>query len=278
VVSDVAGNPVPNATVVFKWFSNTFSKGVYVWGGTAWTPSVAQICASEDVNGDGILRPGLDKNGDGQLTPGNFATLPATATTDANGLATIQLVYPKNYANWNTITLIATVKVGASESSASVPNFRLPVAAGDVSDQSTAPPGKPTTRDAFTLTTVTTTTTSTYSATLKTSGCVTASGAPDANCTDPTSPTVPGNYNLGAAYRPDSTQTSTTTQVFLSQPGTNSGSYLQSASVGDCVSGDVSRGQCVTQTTVSYTQSVSAGSQTFVGSPFGLLSGCDNAN
>ncbi|PTQ89620.1 Ig-like domain-containing protein [Agitococcus lubricus] len=56
-------------------------------------------------------------NGDGLLWPGNPVTLSdAIVTTDANGIATYNVVYAKSFASWIQVRLIATTRVEGTES------------------------------------------------------------------------------------------------------------------------------------------------------------------
>ena len=74
---------------------------------------------------------------DGILTPGNSAggNLPATVTTDTNGLATFYLTYLKEHAIWITTRITAKTTVQGTESTTSL-TFTLPVAIPDLSIKS----------------------------------------------------------------------------------------------------------------------------------------------
>ncbi|MCB1928474.1 MAG: Ig-like domain-containing protein, partial [Rhodocyclaceae bacterium] len=79
---------------------------------------------NEDVNENLILDPGEDTDGPGRapdtkLTPSaaSAGAVPASVTTDENGLATFEYIYLKNYADWLMTRLRATVLVQGTETS-----------------------------------------------------------------------------------------------------------------------------------------------------------------
>ena len=105
---------------------------------------------NEDLNENLILDPGEDgyrhyyygtlpaavtpsPNTTGKLIPPNSAggTLPTTAITDANGVATFNLTYPKNSAIWTVVRVRASTIVQGSETVAQI-IFRLPALDSDV--------------------------------------------------------------------------------------------------------------------------------------------------
>ncbi|MEW6991088.1 Ig-like domain-containing protein [Colwelliaceae bacterium 6441] len=99
----------------------------------------AKQCLNEDINLDGILDVGEDFNSDDELTPGNVVAADGVVTTDENGRAIIKITYGQSYAEWLDIKLIASAKVGGTESSAQT-IFNLPVFAGDVNSEDISPP------------------------------------------------------------------------------------------------------------------------------------------
>lgn len=139
-ITDSAGNAVAGATVTARLLPTRFYKGTRVWNGTAWAANYTATCANEDVDLDGILDTGEDTNSDGFLTPGNFASVVASATSDANGFATLAVQYVKNVADWMEVILVVTTEVSGTESQTSK-TFTLPVASGDVDAQAETPPG-----------------------------------------------------------------------------------------------------------------------------------------
>ena len=70
---------------------------------------------------------------DGKLTPPNSAagSLPATVTTDSNGLANFNLTYLKQYATWITDRIRAKTLVQGTEATAEI-TFRLPPTKSDL--------------------------------------------------------------------------------------------------------------------------------------------------
>lgn len=159
---DQAGNGVPNVTVAFKITSLSYLKGGYTFitgsGGaaSAWVPQytvpdtdpdvvlyAGQFgCKSEDLNDNGVLDPGEDYNTNGKLDPGLVAStsLPNGSTTDSTGTVLMNVIYPRDHANWVVVRLTATATVNGTENSTST-DILLPVLASDVSSQSTSPPG-----------------------------------------------------------------------------------------------------------------------------------------
>lgn len=139
---DAAGNALDGKQVVFNVESLDYMKGVLFWNGTSYVvPSSAPVCASEDVNHNGILDPGEDFNGNGKLDPGNVASVtPASVTTANGGTGLVKIYYPKDHALWVKVRLTATATVAGTQSSTSA-DFWLPGAASDYNQQAVAPPG-----------------------------------------------------------------------------------------------------------------------------------------
>ncbi|MCF6456203.1 Ig-like domain-containing protein [Pseudoalteromonas sp. MMG024] len=146
-VVDADSTPRPNVTLTLSAVPSAFSKGYYEryyeeGSFKRWVPVYVQSgCPNEDLNRDGINDPGEDLNNNGSLTPGNVVNLiDGNVTTDENGQAIINILYPKDHANWVDIDLIAKAKVNGTESVKHV-KFALPVSAEDVVDEEVAPPG-----------------------------------------------------------------------------------------------------------------------------------------
>jgi hypothetical protein len=157
IVTDANGNAAANASVNLSVTPVSFTKGSYIYDTSVWVQtafdinldpvagnpqSLANRCASEDLNENGILDGGEDINQDGQLTPGNVVSVPPAVTTGANGTFEFDVIYPRQYGNWTRVRLSATTSVAGTESSDSV-IFWLPVAAADMTNQNTPPPGTP---------------------------------------------------------------------------------------------------------------------------------------
>lgn len=87
---------------------------------------------NEDINRNLILDPGEDVgldpgHGDGNLTPPSSAAgaVPATVTTDENGVGNFNLVYLKQSAVWIADEITASVVVLGTETTSTL-EFRLP--------------------------------------------------------------------------------------------------------------------------------------------------------
>lgn len=148
IVTDIAGNPVAGATVIFNVRSGTasnpggFAKGFYVLPGPApapqfWTQSVSAVCANEDANFNSILEAGEDLNGNGLLDPPGVANVNTTGITDAFGIAQATVTYPKNYATWAVLILEAHSGAGTPATA----TLFLDGLASDYSNLGIAPPG-----------------------------------------------------------------------------------------------------------------------------------------
>lgn len=139
------------------------SPEVYVWNATtkSWSlgaPSRSPSCPNEDVNRNavreasvytaGMMPPALagrqeDLNWNGELDARKAyvaITMVGGATTDANGLAYVQIEYPKSVATWIDALITVTASgIGGSEAKATHA-FSLPGAAADMSDEKVPPP------------------------------------------------------------------------------------------------------------------------------------------
>ena len=99
-------------------------------------------CPNEDVDLNGILEPTEDTNGDGLITPGNVASVPQTVTADADGIATFNVRYPQDYATWLDVRLqVSGTAVGTENVAHRL--YTLPVAAEDVTVETSPPPANP---------------------------------------------------------------------------------------------------------------------------------------
>jgi hypothetical protein len=169
---DSAGNAVPNATVTLTVqsvpFLNTnpvtplneqpyaWAMGFWAYNGTNWfqatgsttNPNTGVVtytagitaCPNEDENNNGIYDPSVDP-GNGTLYPGSIAAVaPGTVTTDSNGSATFNVIYPQDHAGWVQVILSATTLVSGTQSTTSA-TFWLPMSAQDIDEQA-APPGQ----------------------------------------------------------------------------------------------------------------------------------------
>lgn len=121
LVTDSAGNPVPNQSLNVsvaptryakgRWFKSPVNQAFKSWIPKESNDAQDPTCKSEDVNRNGILDrnpldplvPVEDVNGDGQLTPGNVAAVDRTITAGADGIAYFTLTYAKEMAAWVTV-------------------------------------------------------------------------------------------------------------------------------------------------------------------------------
>ncbi|SEA42617.1 Ig-like domain-containing protein [Alkalimonas amylolytica] len=148
IVTDSSGNPVANQPLNLAAVSLRYRKGIWIKDPPppesfkTWIPDVTVQCVSEDVNFNGILDDGEDINGDGLLTPGNLATVPATVTSDADGIAVFHVTYPRDVAPWLDIRLQVTGFAAGTENM-SYREYGLPVSAADVTVETSPPPANP---------------------------------------------------------------------------------------------------------------------------------------
>ncbi|HZX22802.1 MAG TPA: Ig-like domain-containing protein [Woeseiaceae bacterium] len=151
-VTDSQGAGVEGVTVQMRVQSDFYYKGFWFYDNVAsqWVQDVTTPggCEDEDENRNGVLDPSEDDNGNGTLEAGNVATVAAqstgsgTFTTDANGFGIVDVIYPQEFARWVDVTLTAQATVQGTETT-ETSKFRLPIAASDVTDQNTNPPGNP---------------------------------------------------------------------------------------------------------------------------------------
>lgn len=147
-VSDSAGNPVRDVMISAAAWPTRYAKGTYGWvPRTALSPAPGnwiQVktdeCANEDAQRKGIFDGAYDLNGNGVLDPGIPLSIVASGKTDALGLTTLSLRYPRDRANWVRVELTVTGTVAGTESVARNA-FWLSALAKDMTDIDVAPPG-----------------------------------------------------------------------------------------------------------------------------------------
>jgi len=169
LVTDAAGHPIEGATVTSKLTPLAYLKGYYtsnaektnfvqVFTLTSSHPNPspyndpvlpANYCGNENLTyfpddraSNIYLDSGEDYNGNDSLDPGGVASATPSVVTDKNGLGTISIRYPKEYAPWVYVRLDVTVKVAGTEGRA-YRSFLLPYAVGDYSYTTTWPPDSP---------------------------------------------------------------------------------------------------------------------------------------
>lgn len=152
IIADSSGNPVESARVTVALQPIGYFKGEWLLDPTAgWgLPAEASrtYCPSEDLNENGRLDQDNtvdeDNNGNGELDPGAVATsnvIAQESLTNADGLAEIDIVYPKTYGRWVKVRMSVTITTVAGTEATADSEFVLPVAADDVSNPEIMPPG-----------------------------------------------------------------------------------------------------------------------------------------
>ncbi|MFA6312565.1 MAG: Ig-like domain-containing protein [Sterolibacterium sp.] len=137
LVVDNAGTAVKNALVTLSAFPTQYLTGFRDHVTCAPSYNLGYPKVNEDVNENDNLDPGEDLSADGAITPAHSTagTVPSTVTTDANGVATFNLIYQKQYASWIQARVRAKVVVstGTTESTNEL-KFILPYSQADTKD------------------------------------------------------------------------------------------------------------------------------------------------
>ncbi|MCC7596369.1 Ig-like domain-containing protein [Janthinobacterium sp. FW305-129] len=149
-VSDSAGNAVSGVAITAAAWPSRYAKGYYVWQADkpefpdtgVWRLALPHYsCANEDVLRNGIYDAAYDRNGNGVLDPGIPLTVSASGLSDALGMATVTISYPRNFGSWVEVALTVRGTVSGTEASATA-DFPLPVLASDFSARRVDPPGR----------------------------------------------------------------------------------------------------------------------------------------
>jgi hypothetical protein len=151
IVTDNAGIPKPNATVLATLRSTRYYVGYWAKpesGNWFQVQMVPEGIASEDVTNYGVCDSGEDINGDQVLTPGNVASYTVQSQTDSNGVAVLNIVYPKSFAQWAQMQLEVTATVGGTEGYNAI-TIPLPILASDVTNADVPPPSISRTRQSL---------------------------------------------------------------------------------------------------------------------------------
>ena len=149
-VSDSAGNAVPGVAITAAAWPSRYAKGYYVWEADkpefpdtgVWRLALPHYsCPNEDVLRNGIYDAAYDRNGNGVLDPGIPLTVSASGPSDALGMATVTVSYPRNYGSWVQLALTVRGTVSGTEASTTA---ELPLAtlAKDFSARRVPPPGR----------------------------------------------------------------------------------------------------------------------------------------
>jgi len=150
LVSDSAGNAVPGVSITAAAWPVRYGKGYYVWEADkadfpdtgVWRLALPSYrCANEDVLRNGIYDPAYDLNGNGVLDPGIPLAVSASGVSDALGLSSVTVSYPRNYGSWVHVALTVRDTVAGTESS-TIMELALPTLAKDFSERRTPPPGQ----------------------------------------------------------------------------------------------------------------------------------------
>ena len=142
IVTDNAGIPKANATVMATLRSTRFYVGYWApatGGGWGQVHLADGGVPSEDIANYGTCDAGEDVNIDKVLTPGNVASYTVEGPTDASGVAVLNIVYPKSFAQWAQMLLEVTASVGGTEGYSAM-TIPLPILAADVTNEDIAPP------------------------------------------------------------------------------------------------------------------------------------------
>ena len=149
-VSDSAGNPVRDVTIAATAWPTAYKKGYYEYyfdkaltldAGTWRIAADRYVCLNEDAQRKGIYQQSFDFNNNGMLDPGIPLSISAGGKTDAVGMTTVLLHYPRDRGNWVQVELTVTGIVSGTEY-LSRNTFWLPALASDLYDKrGIAPPG-----------------------------------------------------------------------------------------------------------------------------------------
>lgn len=154
-VTNSSGTAVTSQPLSIRVEPHAYATGRRCWNGKVWEAVFGTVNSNEDVNlngirdqgepGSGVLKPGFIANvvpakSDGTPTAPGGETV--SVTTDADGFAYFYLQYGKDYANWAAMQVVATARVGGSESRVATPGAFLTVALNDVNKEDTQPPGE----------------------------------------------------------------------------------------------------------------------------------------
>jgi hypothetical protein len=115
LVVDAAGNPKAGVQISPSVDLGGYGKGQYILGSSAWfrpspvlvigssTYGITAVCPNEDLNRNGVIDSGEDVNSSNQLDPRSSdvaISLVGSTQTDQNGVAILQLEYPKSLGSW----------------------------------------------------------------------------------------------------------------------------------------------------------------------------------
>lgn len=149
-VSDAAGIGVPGVNISATAWPSSFTTGSFEWvpdSAAAREPGYWQktapiyTCPNEDVLRRGLYDASLDHNGNGQLDPGIPLSIVSSGKTDALGIVTVSLRYPRDRAYWVQVELKVNGQAYGTESTARS-KFSLLGLAKDYNRYEVPPPGR----------------------------------------------------------------------------------------------------------------------------------------
>ena len=143
IVTDAAGNAVRDVKLTASVLPVRYFKGFlrYDLPAGPWKPAQSTPCANEDLNNNGILDPGEDFNNSGRLEPGIPVSVTTNVVTDANGRATVSLVYPRDRVYWLDVNLTIRGQAQGTEPSYTSLVHLLGLST-DYGNQAISPPGE----------------------------------------------------------------------------------------------------------------------------------------
>jgi hypothetical protein len=148
-VADSAGHPVGDVAISAAAWPTQYKKGGYKWyvdplntnqGWWQVYEPESFTCSNEDVTRKGLYDRAYDANNNGMLEPGIPLTVVSSGKTDAMGMTTVSLRYPRDRANWVQVELSVTGTVAGTESLARNA-FWLPALGKDLAEFGISPPG-----------------------------------------------------------------------------------------------------------------------------------------
>jgi len=144
VVTNSTGKPADSRDVELAVVPRRYIEGSWVAGADSWivsrTSPDSPECRNEDTDLDNTIDPGEDRDGDGVLEPDSPVLSKGTVTTDDEGRASFELIYPETESQWVEVTLQARVKNSAGTEFSDKSTFILPALADDTKLDG-APPG-----------------------------------------------------------------------------------------------------------------------------------------
>lgn len=151
-VVDAAGNAKQDVNLSVSVDLPWYYKGRYCVGsaapgstclGSGWVWQPVAVCANEDTNRNGVLEGSSeDVNGNARLDPGksDVTIRLLQAKTGVDGLAVLQIEYPKNYASWVAANItVAASGVSGTEGRASYLQDPVPVPTDQVKSTDSTP-------------------------------------------------------------------------------------------------------------------------------------------